>query len=162
MSNKLEMELEELLKKVEDKKREIENYKSNKNPWVRKCDYEKEPFVKYWVILADGNIMDFSGIHKYIDNLNLYKTKESAEKQFKKELLLRKLENFAYENNANITEEDWKHESCKYFIMKRKENLLVSCKYDRRELGQVYFNSREIAEKALGVFKEEIEEYFNL
>ena len=73
--------------------------------------------------------------------------------------LHRKLELFALENND--TEIDLNIHSEKYIISYRIDgNIFIDKVYSFKDLGQVYFTSKEIAEKALETFRHELIRYF--
>ena len=77
-----------------------------------------------------------------------------------KETLWRKLQRFADENNNEI---DWNAlPGRKYFIYYDyyEDKISIDETGAFEHFGQVYFSSREIAERALEEFKEELEKYF--
>ena len=66
---------------------------------------------------------------------------------------------FALENND--TEIDLNVHSEKYIISYRIDgNIFIDKVYSFKDLGQVYFTSKEIAEKALETFRHELIRYF--
>ena len=123
---------------------------------------------EYYYIKADGhdghisttNNDDFPMDNDNIKLGNAFKTKEEAERKLFELTLHHKLEKFAYENNDR--EIEWDDNSSKYYIyydysMKiiRADSIFASKYY-----GQVYFSSKEIAEKAIGTFKDDLTRYF--
>ena len=93
------------------------------------------------------------------EKANYFSTKEKAEEINFKQTLFRKLQRFSDENGGN--EIDWNN-SRKYFIeyYSKGEKLAVDYAYRLYNFGQVYFASREIAEKAIELFHDELIKYF--
>lgn len=93
------------------------------------------------------------------EKANYFSTKEKAEEINFKQTLFRKLQRFSDENGGN--EIDWNN-SRKYFIeyYSKGEKLAVDYAYRLYNFGQVYFASREIAEKAIELFRDELIKYF--
>ena len=66
---------------------------------------------------------------------------------------------FALENND--IEIDWNDSSKKYKINYSKNiGMSIDKVYSLKDFGQVYFTSKEIAEKAVEAFKDELIRYF--
>lgn len=161
----------EILKAIEEKRKEIENLEKElerfENPYV---DIDKiERGEKYYYHRTYGNTRayDFCGDNidkQLINNCNAFTSEEYAEKITKRELLMRKLDRFAWDNNSNINDEDWKDDEIykyKIFYNLIAGTLGVSTWTLYRDAGQVYFESKEVAEKAIEEFKDELLEYFN-
>ena len=90
--------------------------------------------------------------NKLFNVANYFNNKEYAEYIAFKETLMRRMDRFAWENNARVI--DWHDSSVKYYI---------ACDIDIKKLivywrtsyksNDIYFTSKEIAEKALEKFK---------
>lgn len=146
----------ELVTKMELLQKEIEVENNKKEWWTPKTGEE------YWFIRPDGISSNSSYRNDHIDRancLNIYKTKEQAERQSFEELLMRKLKRFVFENNAIV---DWSDDYVKYLIIYNHHMKKIQIEYYSKLqcFGQVYFTSQEIAEKAIEEFKEELIRYF--
>ena len=83
-----------------------------------------------------------------------------AENNSRADKLMRQLRRFAAEHRVNKI--DWSKEDCKYHIRYGyKYNNLYAC-HDvlGRELGQIYFDSKEVADLAIETFHDELMWYF--
>lgn len=160
----------EILKAIEEKKRELDRLekelKKCGNPYVdiKNIALQDENFYCNY----DGKIEWFiySGTDEsdddLINNCNAFTNKEYAKKISKKELLMRKLDKFAWDNDSHVSEEDWKNgDSYKYYITCYYSDIKVSYASSVRQLGQVYFQSRDVALKAIEEFEDELLEYFS-
>ena len=115
---------------------------------------------KYWMyddlgvskIEEDKSVFD---TQMYL-RANKFTTQEKCIR--KKETLWRKLQRFADENNEEI---DWDG-GRKYYIYYDHftETLVVGNISKMQDFGQVYFSSKEIANRAIEEFREELKEYF--
>ena len=119
---------------------------------------------KYYTISTKGKIGSYSFCNddfdkEIMDFGNYFKTQEEAERKRFEIRLHRQLELFALENND--TEIDLNIHSEKYIISYRIDgNIFIDKVYSFKDLGQVYFTSKEIAEKALETFKNDLIRYF--
>lgn len=161
MSNK-----EQLLNELKQIKEEF-NEKIN---YIQKQIDKEDSIKKYWTpnngdkyyfITPDGGVSaytDISDIRK-INSLNCFKTKDQAERVAFEQLLHRKLKKFILEQN---NEANWSNDNNKYNIWYdyKKNQLYTGCDNYERYFGQSYFLSREIAEKAIEEFKEDLIRYF--
>lgn len=97
-----------------------------------------------------------------MDRANYFSIKEKAEEIDFEQTLYRKLRRFSDENGGS--EIDYSRGSCqhKWFIEYDKDEQLfsVSCYYDVRVFGTVYFSSKEVAYKAIEIFKDDLIKYF--
>lgn len=96
-----------------------------------------------------------------IENANACKDKEYMKREAFETNLRRKLKRFADINN----DKDIYWNECdvsKWYIFGFKGNVEPACTYcnDYFDFGQVYFSSKEICEKAIEEFRDELEEYF--
>ena len=152
---------EELLNKLKQLEKDIKKQ-------IYKCDKKVFKPIKfgdeYYSISTNGNVHAYIFYEdnvdkKLIDFGNYFKTKEEAERKCFEIRLHRKLELFALENND--AEIDLNIHSEKYIISYRIDgNIFIDKVYSFKDLGQVYFTSKEIAEKALETFRHELIRYF--
>ena len=95
------------------------------------------------------------------NNANYFSTKEKAEEINFKQRLFRKLQRFSDENGGN--EIDWENTNqkkyCILYCHSFKE-LQSDFTWVRQNQGQIYFISKEIAEKAIELFHDELIKYF--
>ena len=159
---------EELLNKLKQLEEDFNTQVADIKKQIEECDkkvFKPNKFgEKYYTIFANGDIFTYnffnSGIDKEFINFgNYFKTKEEAERKCFEIRLHRKLELFALENND--AEIDLNTYSEKYIISYRIDgNIFIDKVYSFKDLGQVYFTSKEIAEKALETFRHELIRYF--
>lgn len=134
---------------------EFEEIKEMKNPYER---------VKYGAIYflknAQGDV-DFctnrndSVDNKRFNNANYFNNSNYAEYIVFKENLMRKLDKFAWEHNAQVI--DWNDCSEKFSIVFNHENNKLIILYNLDcQYNNIFFTSREIAEKAIEEFKEDL------
>lgn len=140
-----------------------EKYKTN-------FDITKDEW--YFFIDTGGEIFsDLYSNHKvdtnFLGNFNAFKDEKLAEYIRAKQLLERKLMVFSYLNGAN--EIDWedddeeKYHIDYYYNYYRKENAVeITETYVNRDNCIVYFNTREVAEKALEIYRSEMEKVIGM
>lgn len=99
--------------------------------------------------------------YMYYKQANYFSTKEKAEEIIFKQRLFRKLQRFSDENGGN--EIDWENTNqkkyCILYCHSFKE-LQSDFTWVRQNQGQIYFISKEIAEKAIMLFRDELIKYF--
>lgn len=158
--DELKLQMEKMQKKIE----ELENKEKEQTAdkwWTPKFGED------YWYIDSKNSVYritysDLTVDRSVMDSLNYFKTKEQAERKAFEQLLRRKLEKFAYENNEE--EIEW-NDNCpteKYYIcydFDYKE-LDQDCTIGIKDYGQVYFSSSKIANMAIEEFKEDLIRYF--
>lgn len=133
---------------------EFEEVKEMKNPYARVTNKGL-----YHVIEREGNIDcmadDSVCDNRMFDIANYFNNKEYAEYIAFKETLMRKLDKFAWENNARVI--DWERNSKKYYITFDIDikNLVVYWRVSHKS-NDIYFTSKEIAKKALEKFKDDL------
>ena len=159
---------EELLNKLKQLEEDFNTQVANIKKQIEKCDnkfYKPTKFgEKYYAISTKGKIGSYSFCNDDFDKEitdfgNYFKTQEEAERKRFEIRLHRKLELFALENND--AEIDLNTHSEKYIISYRIDgNIFIDKVYSFKDLGQVYFTSKEIAEKALETFRHELIRYF--
>ena len=159
---------EELLNKLKQLEEDFNTQVTDIKKQIEECD--KKVFKpiklgeKYYTISTKGKIGSYSFCNddvdkEIIDFGNYFKTKEEAERKSFEIKLHRQLELFALENND--TEIDWNDRSKKYVINYNKDNgIFIDMVYTLKIFGQVYFTSKEIAEKALETFQDDLLRYF--
>ena len=159
---------EELLNKLKQLEKDFNTQVADIKKQIEECDnkvFKPNKFgEKYYTISTKGKIGSYSFCNddfdkEIIDFGNYFKTQEEAERKRFEIRLHRQLELFALENND--TEIDLNIHSEKYIISYRIDgNIFIDKVYSFKDLGQVYFTSKEIAEKALETFRHELIRYF--
>ena len=159
---------EELLNKLKQLEENFNTQVTDIKKQIEECDkkvFKPNKFgEKYYTISTKGKIGSYSFCNddfdkEILDFGNYFKTQEEAERKRFEIRLHRKLELFALENND--AEIDLNIHSEKYIISYRIDgNIFVDKVYSFKDLGQVYFTSKEIAEKALETFRHELIRYF--
>lgn len=159
---------EELLNKLKQLEENFNTQVTDIKKQIEECDkkvFKPNKFSeKYYVISTKGKIGSYSFCNddfdkEIIDFGNYFETQEEAERKRFEIRLHRQLELFALENND--TEIDWNIHSEKYVInYSKKMGPFIIEVYDLKDFGQVYFASKEIAEKALETFKNDLIRYF--
>lgn len=135
-------------------KLDFEEIKEMKNPYER-VDYKDW----YYAIERAGfatTLVDNSDYDDRMFNVaNYFNNKEYAEYIAFKENLMRKLDRFAWENNAKVI--NWCDSSKKYYIAfsNQYSELMIDWDFAYKS-NNIYFTSREIAEKAIEEFKEDL------
>lgn len=127
--------------------------------------WERVEGDSYETITSNGalNAVDFGyymDVERY-KQANYFSTKEKAEEINFKQTLFRKLQRFSDENGGN--EIDWENTNqkkyCILYCHSFKE-LQSDFTWVRQNQGQIYFISKEIAEKAIELFRDELIKYF--
>ena len=159
---------EELLNKLKQLEKDFNTQVTDIKKQIEECDnkvFKPNKFgEKYYTISTKGKIGSYSFCNddfdkEILDFGNYFKTQEEAERKCFEIRLHRKLELFALENND--AEIDLNTHSEKYIISYRIDgNIFIDKVYSFKDLGQVYFTSKEIAEKALETFRHELIRYF--
>ena len=159
---------EELLNKLKQLEEDFNTQVTDIKKQIEECDkkvFKPNKFSeKYYAISTKGKIGSYSFCNddfdkEIIDFGNYFKTQEEAKRKHFEIRLHRQLELFALENNA--TEINWNDSSEKYMINYNKDKgIFIDRVYTLKIFGQVYFTSKEIAEKALESFKDDLVRYF--
>ena len=93
--------------------------------------------------------------NKLFSTANYFNNKEYAKYIAFKETLMRRMDRFAWEHNAKVI--DWHDRSTKYYIsFEYEENELTIDAICTYRSNNIYFTSKEIAEKALEKFKDDL------
>ena len=117
---------------------------------------------------CDGNIYTEDDINDYVDNsrydnADYYNDKILAKNITRADTLMRRLRRFAVENGGSFSRDEWED------IDIEKYSIWYDYDENRIDIGgtngvfdlfQVYFRSREITQKAIDTFKEELMWYF--
>ena len=158
----------ELLNKLKQLEEDFNTQVTDIKKQIEECDkkvFKPKLGEEYYLILRTGkvNMYEFSNDNtdkKLINFGNYFKTKEEAERKSFEIRLHRQLELFALENNE--TEIDWNDGSEKYMITYNTKDMgiYINDAYTLKDFGQVYFTSKEIAEKAIKAFKYDLIRYF--
>ena len=160
---------EELLNKLKQLEEDFNTQVTDIKKQIEECDKKvfkpNELGKKYYTISTKGKIGSCSFCNddfdkEIIDFGNYFKTQEEAERKRFEIKLHRQLELFALENND--TEINWwDNSSEKYLIDYSKDmGISIGVVYSLKDFGQVYFTSKEIAEKALETFEDDLIRYF--
>ena len=159
---------EELLNELKQLEKDFNTKVADIKKQIEECDkkvFKPNKFgEKYYTISTKGKIGSYSFCNddfdkETIDFGNYFKTQEEAERKRFEIRLHRQLELFALENND--TEINWNDSSEKYMINYNKDKgIFIDRVYTLKIFGQVYFTSKEIAEKALETFKNDLIRYF--
>ena len=134
---------------------EFERVETVKNP------YERVKNELYFSIGGTGEVERYCNVEDEIDNkkfnaANYFNNKNYAKYVAFKEKVLRKLDRFAWGHNKEVI--DWDSEKKrKYFIYynHRYETLEVCSNAFIQEMN-IYFSDKEIAEKAIKEFKDDL------
>lgn len=136
-------------------KLDFEEIKEMKNPYERVDNRDI-----YYAVKERGGVGNFKDLNDHIDDkllnsLNCFNNKNYAEYVAFKETLMRKIDRFAWENNAKVI--NWCDSSSKYYITFDIDNK--EFRISRRmsyQSNDIYFTSFEIAEKAIEEFKDDL------
>ena len=160
---------EELLNKLKQLEEDFNTQVTDIKKQIEECDKKVFKPIKfgeeYYSISINGKICTYifyeDNVDKELINFgNYFKTKEEAERKSFEIKLHRQLELFALENNDR--EIDWGDGSEKYMITYNTKDMgiYINDAYTLKDFGQVYFTSKEIAEKAIETFKYDLIRYF--
>ena len=147
----LSEEAQEILKKEISQSKEVRNF-------------SKEGDTKYWYINSYGKILDSGTVlSKDIISFSAFTNKEFAEKIAFKQLMERKLLKFKEEyDNVDL---NWKdNDEIKYRLFYNETNKEIEIKfnYEYKHQGSIYFSSKEIAEKCIEMYKDDLIKYFEM
>ena len=147
----LSEEAQEILKK------EISQSKKTKN-------FSKEGDKGHWYIDSYGEVMVGGAVLPNNTNfLNEFTNKEFADKIAFKQLMERKLLKFKEEyDNVKL---DWNdNDEIKYRLFYNETNKEIEIKfnYEYKHQGSIYFSSKEITEKCIEMYKDDLIKYFEM
>lgn len=160
------MDRKDILNRIDELEKELKELKENiskKNPFQR-----AEKGEAYYCITSDGYVVEFAETNCDFDNrrfniANYCTNKNLIEQINKQEILNRKLLRFSMENGGE--EIDWtNHKQTKYYIYINYHLNEITCSDIRchREINSAYFISEKVCKDAIELFKEEIEEAYNI
>lgn len=89
-----------------------------------------------------------------------FKTEKQAERALFEQNLRLKLRKFAEDNNDKIDWDNVNQEKYYVFFNTIKNTINTTRLYYQRDFSQIYFSSKETAEKAIEQFKDELIKYF--
>lgn len=120
----------------------------------------------YYYIGKDGVVYKATKLRTYLDDkryeiANYCTNKDLLKKQAAEETLLRKMRRFSLTHGGDKI--DWSNEDTrKWYLGYTLEGIVISYAYLLRQIGVIYFNSKEVAEEAQKEFgKEFLELYGN-
>lgn len=97
----------------------------------------------------------------YYINGNYYNDKSIVENNARADRLLRRLRQWQAQNDKAISKEDWNNESKKkWFIIYSSGEMYAEYYYIMRLPNTIYFTTKEKAEEAIEVFRDELLWYF--
>ena len=163
-----------MMSRIEELTKQIEEIDKQRIELQQELELEKQkneivyPFEKgddYYFVGRDGYISDWvwNGVEfekQYYKLGNVFKTKEEAEKERDKRILLTRFKQFRDKCNG-----DWKPESekAKYYILLQYANLSL-CVYSNMFFDAFnmfgYFKNCDDAERAIELFGDEIKRLF--
>lgn len=134
---------------------DFEEIKETKNP------YERVRFgERYYFVDGRGGVDYIKDLNDHIDNkqfncLDYFNNKNYSEYIAFKESLMRRMDRFAWENNARVI--DWDKNVTNYCIIfdNHNKDVEIMVAYALQS-NDIYFTSQEIAEMALEKFKDDL------
>lgn len=132
-----------------------------------RAGYERvEKGEMYYLVDIYNNIMRVTeendqGDEQCYNTGNYYNDKVLAENNARADRLLRCLRQWQAQNDEVISKEDWNNESKKkWFIIYSSEEMYAEYYYIMRLPNTIYFTTKEKAEEAIEVFRDELLWYF--
>ena len=147
----LSEEAQEILKKEISQSKEVKNF-------------SKEGDTEYWYINSYGKILESGTVlSKDAISFSAFTNKEFAEKVAFKQLMERKL--LAFKEEYDNVELDWDDEdsgkiTLRWNTLKNELEIISFC--ITKIQGAIYFSSKEIAEKCIEMYKDDLIKYFQL
>lgn len=126
----------------------------------------KKGDVYYVVNTEDDSMLNITEFNDQTDERcynkgNYYNDKVIAKNNARADRLLRCLRQWQAQNDEPISVEDWNNESKKkWFIIYSSEEMYAEYYYIMRLPNTIYFTTKEKAEEAIEVFKDELIWYF--
>lgn len=118
----------------------------------------------YYCIGTDGVVHETTELGTSLDDkryeIGNYCTNEDLlEKRTAEETLLRKMLRFSLTHDGDKI--DWNNEDTqKWYLSYTLEGIVISYVYLLRQIGVIYFNSKEVAEEAKKEFGKEFKEFY--
>ena len=146
---------QELASKIE------EEIKSN-NEKTRNFATLKDGF--YWWVDAYNEVIKSTHIEDIdIENYVAFTSEEFAEKVAFKQLMERKL--LAFKDKFDNEISDWNNNNeVKYRLLYNKtdKEIETNFNYEYKQQGSIYFSSKEVAEKCIEMYKDDLIKYFEM
>lgn len=135
-------------------KMDFEEIEEMKNPY-KQAGYGERYHCIYGYTIHLNTDSNHEIDNKLFSTANYFNNKEYAKYVAFKETLMRRMDRFAWEHNAKVI--DWHDRSTKYYItFEYEENELTIDAICTYRSNNIYFTSKEIAEKALEKFKDDL------
>ena len=117
---------------------------------------------KCWIIMCDGNIVsDYESSEDTRKNINEFTSEEFAEKIRNKQLLERKMMKFSSEHDGDkIDSEDFSQYKYRIYYSYSDNELSISATCCVAQCGAIDFYSKEVAEKAIEEYHNDLIKYF--
>ena len=147
----LSEEAQEMLEK------EISQSKKVKN-------FSKEEDMEHWYINSYGEILKGGAVFpKDANSFGAFTNKEFAEKIAFKQLMERKLLKFKEEfDDMKLYWDDNDKIKYRLFYNETDKEIEINFNYEYKQQGSIYFSSKEIAEKCIEMYKEDLIKYFEM
>lgn len=135
---------------------DFEEVKETKNPYTR-VDIDE----RYYFVNEGGRVKYFKDLNDNYDDdkfnsLNYFNNKNYAKYIAFKETLMRKLDRFAWEHNAKVSNWDVSSGPVYYIGLDRCDKKLAVCGAHMFRASDIYFTSQGIAEQAIEEFKDDL------
>lgn len=134
---------------------DFEEIKETKNPYERVDNGEL-----YYVIDRHAMVMSFKDKYDYdtamFNTANYFNNKNYAEYVALKENLMRRMDKFAWEHNAKVSNWDVSSGPVYYIGLDRCDKKLAVCGAHMFRASDIYFTSQGIAEQAIEEFKDDL------
>ena len=144
---------QELASKIEE---EIKVNEKTRNFATLKDDFY------WWIGMYDKPFKSTNIDDEDIDNCIAFTSKEFAEKVAFKQLMERKL--LAFKDEYDNVDLYWDNDKIKYrlFYNETDKEIEINFNYEYKQQGSIYFSSKEIAEKCIEMYKEDLIKYFEM
>lgn len=134
---------------------DFEENKETKNPYERVNNDERYYFV------SERGVENFKEFTECSDNelfnsSNYFNNKNYAEYVAFKETLMRRMDRFAWEHNAKVSNWDVSSGPVYYIGLDRCDKKLAVCGAHMFRASDIYFTSQGIAEQAIEEFKDDL------
>ena len=147
----LSEEAQEILKKEISQSKEVKNF-------------AKEGDMGHWYINGYGEVTIGRAVSPIdINSFGTFTNKEFAEKIAFKQLMERKL--LAFKEEYDNVKLDWNdNDEIKYRLFYNETNKEIEIKfnYEYKHQGSIYFSSKEITEKCIEMYKDDLIKYFEM
>ena len=129
----------------------------------RSRNFAKEGDKEHYFIDFYGEISRAVFIGKNEEEtFNAFTNKEFAEKIAFKQLMERKL--LAFKEEYDNVDLDWDNNEIKYrlFYNETNKEIETNFNYEYKQQGSIHFSSKEIAEKCIEMYKDDLIKYFEM